>query len=232
VLLPDGRVLSAGGGQPFGDPETSDHLTAEIFSPPYLFKGSRPTILSAPTTVHYGARFFVHAPEAASIEEVTWIRLPSMTHAFDMNQRFGRLDFTPEGDGLLVNAPDSPTKFPPGHYMLFILNGLGVPSEAAIVQILPDPTKPPKAPRGLLTRWNPASAVALSWDDADWLEDGFQIERTNGSGWRPLATTLPDDNELSDTTAVPGVVYRYRVRAYNAAGVSSWSDPTVGMIPR
>ena len=42
LLLPDGRVLSMGGN---GFPQT------EIYSPPYLFKGTRPTITSAPTSV-------------------------------------------------------------------------------------------------------------------------------------------------------------------------------------
>ena len=41
VLLPDGRVLVAGGGKFTG---LIDHRDAEIYSPPYLFNGVRPTI--------------------------------------------------------------------------------------------------------------------------------------------------------------------------------------------
>src|SRR6185369_6440754 len=46
VLLPDGRVMSAGGGRPhpIGG---SDNYNVEFFSPPYLFKGARPRITSA-----------------------------------------------------------------------------------------------------------------------------------------------------------------------------------------
>ncbi|MCA1628230.1 MAG: fibronectin type III domain-containing protein, partial [Acidobacteria bacterium] len=54
VLLPDGRVLAA--GQPRGGATQQD---AEIYSPPYLFKGARPAIASAPTSVTYGQTFFV-----------------------------------------------------------------------------------------------------------------------------------------------------------------------------
>ena len=55
LLLPDGRVLSTGGnGVPQRDPE--------IYSPPYLFKGTRPTIASAPTSVAYGQSFVVETP--------------------------------------------------------------------------------------------------------------------------------------------------------------------------
>ena len=58
LLLPDGRVLSAGGGQLPGYP-VIDQRNAEIFSPPYLFKGPRPTVLSAPSTVQHGSSFTV-----------------------------------------------------------------------------------------------------------------------------------------------------------------------------
>lgn len=140
LLLPDGRVLSAGGGRPWatGEPEGTEHRDAEIFSPPYLFKGARPTIESAPAQVGYGQTFFVDTPNASQISSVTWIRLSSVTHAFNMNQRINRLAFAPSptGVGLDVTAPASPTICPPGHYMLFVINGNGAPSVAKIVQIV------------------------------------------------------------------------------------------------
>src|SRR6266550_2871817 len=71
LLLPDGRVLSAGGE--FGG------ASAEVYSPPYLFHGSRPTITSAPTSVRYGQSFFVGTPDATNISNVTLIALPSVT---------------------------------------------------------------------------------------------------------------------------------------------------------
>jgi hypothetical protein len=126
LLLPDARVMTAGGN---GHPEV------EVFSPPYLFAGARPTITAAPTGVGYGQTFSVQTPDAASISKVTWIRLPSVTHAFDQNQRINRLTFTQGAGTLNVTAPSDPNLAPPGHYMLFILNGQGVPSVARIVQI-------------------------------------------------------------------------------------------------
>ena len=44
LLLPDGRVLMAGGGQLPGSIAVNQ-TNAEIYSPPYLFKGPRPTIV-------------------------------------------------------------------------------------------------------------------------------------------------------------------------------------------
>jgi hypothetical protein len=129
LLLPDGRVLTTGGN---GYPET------EVYSPPYLFKGARPTISSAPTDVTYGQSFFVGTSDAAAVTSVTLIRLGSVTHAFNQNQRISRLSFTRTTGGLNVEAPANPNLAPNGHYMLFIVNGTGVPSVAEIVHLGPD----------------------------------------------------------------------------------------------
>lgn len=134
LLLPDGRVLVAGGGHPDPDGGTAEK-NGEIYSPPYLFKGARPTITSAPTTVAYGNAFFVQTPDGASVTSVSWIRLPSVTHAFNQNQRINRLTFQQAPGGLNVTAPANASLCPPGHYMLFILNGNGVPSVAKVVQV-------------------------------------------------------------------------------------------------
>jgi hypothetical protein len=136
VLLPDGRVLSAGGGMP-ASPEGGDtnHFDAQLYSPPYLFKGARPVIQSAPESVGYGQSFPVKTPDAARIKEVTWVRLTSVTHAFNQGQSFNRLPFKADQHSLTVTAPSAPTLAPPGHYMLFVLDGSGVPSVAKIVKI-------------------------------------------------------------------------------------------------
>ena len=132
ILLPDGRVLHAGSGD---YPSAPRRLNAELFSPPYLFAGPRPTIGSAPATVGYNTTFRVVTPQAATIGKVSLIRLGSTTHAFDQNQRFVPLSFTADATGLTVRAPTQRTAAPPGHYMLFILNDAGVPSVAKIVRI-------------------------------------------------------------------------------------------------
>ena len=139
LLLLDGRVLSVGSGQPAATGQTND-LTAEIFSPPYLFNqdgspAARPTITDAPVSVSYGQAFTVATPNAASIAKVTWIRLSSVTHAFNQNQRMNRLSFSATGSGLTVVAPASGNRAPPGHYMLFIVNSNGVPSQGKIIRI-------------------------------------------------------------------------------------------------
>ena len=122
------------------------------------FKGTRPTITSAPTSVAYGQSFFVGTPDA--ISKVTMLRLSSVTHAFNMSQDINTLSFSPATGGLNVVAPAgaavaSPaTVASPGPYLLFILNGSGVPSVASIVQVGSGPTGP------TLTSLSPSSAAA------------------------------------------------------------------------
>jgi Domain of unknown function (DUF1929) len=132
LLLPDARVLLTGSGDATGD---ANHYDAELFSPPYLFKGARPTISSAPGTLGYGQSFFLGTPTPSAITRVTLVRLGSVTHAFDSNQRFNELTFVRTAGGLTVRTPASRNVAPPGHYMIFVLNGVGVPSTARIIRI-------------------------------------------------------------------------------------------------
>ena len=142
VLLPDGTVFSGGGGEYDPDntglqpnPPFNTHADCQVFTPPYLSRGPRPTVSNAPAAVVYGQSFDIDTPEAAEIEKVTWIRLSSVTHSFNTNQRLNFLPFTAGLGKLTITAPANGKISPPGHYMLFVLNGKGVPSEAAIVQI-------------------------------------------------------------------------------------------------
>jgi hypothetical protein len=164
VLLPDGRVLSGGStGQPacnvnkppcgqtgsecYKDLDLSDccvdhpnQTTVELYSPPYLFKGAQPVITSAPRNVNYGQTFFVASPNASTITEVNLIRLSSVTHAFNENQRLNHLQFSQTTGGLWITVPANGNVCPPGHYMLFILKGTGqdkVPSVAKIIKVSP-----------------------------------------------------------------------------------------------
>jgi galactose oxidase len=129
LLLPDGRVISAGSDG--GDMPR----TVEYYSPPYLFKGPRPTITQSPPAVGYGQRFRIDTPEAADIVRVTLIRLGSATHSVNFEQRQVDLAFVPQSGRLAVRAPASANLAPPGDYMLFILNSDGVPSIAPIIHV-------------------------------------------------------------------------------------------------
>ncbi|MGH3567414.1 MAG: galactose oxidase-like domain-containing protein [Pseudonocardia sp.] len=138
VLLPDATVLSAGGGEFMvgnapNDPADT-HRDAQIFHPPYLFQGPRPQISAVPAEITHGEDFPIEV-QGPEIARVTVVRLPSVTHAFDENQRIDVLTFNSQGSTLTATAPAGPGSCPPGHYMLFVLSTSGVPSVARIVRI-------------------------------------------------------------------------------------------------
>ncbi|HEU4646998.1 MAG TPA: galactose oxidase-like domain-containing protein [Burkholderiales bacterium] len=128
LLLPDGRVLYSGSGEGELGPE-ADELNYELYSPPYLFHGARPTITGAlPPSAGYGQTQVVNTPDGPGIAQVTLIRLGSVTHAFDESQLLVRLSFSRVATGVTINLPASRTAAPPGPYMLFLVNTSGVPS--------------------------------------------------------------------------------------------------------
>jgi hypothetical protein len=129
LLLPDGRVLSA--GQSSGKYEN----TGEIFSPPYLFKGARPLISKAPGTLSYGQAFTVTTPQAASISRVALVKPAAVTHSNNFDQRYVDCTFTSSGGTLRVTSPPNANHAPPGWYMLCLVNSTGVPSVASWVQV-------------------------------------------------------------------------------------------------
>lgn len=143
VLLPDGRVLSAGGG---AGGNFSARFNAELFTPWYLFKpdgsgqlAQRPSILEMPGVLEYGQAFRLVSREAKRVSRVTWIRLPATTHAFDSNQRFFEIPIQRSSsapDVLRLVAPSDANLMPPGHYLLTIIDGNGVPSVSRIVQLV------------------------------------------------------------------------------------------------
>jgi Domain of unknown function (DUF1929) len=152
LLLPDATVITMGGGAP--GPETN--LNAEIYYPPYLFdragnRAPRPTISSATPIANPGTTLTIESPDAAAVSRVSLVKVGSVTHSFDMDQRFQQLPFTRSGTTLRATLPANVNRTPPGYYMVFVIRA-GVPSVAKFVRInvagspLPPPPPPPPAP--------------------------------------------------------------------------------------
>ena len=107
----------------------------EIFRPPYLFRGDRPTITSAPDAADHGSVITVGTPDAASITTVALMRNGSCTHSFNPDQRHVGLEITSRSDDELdLRMPPDGAVAPPGWYMLFLLRD-GVPSDAEFVRL-------------------------------------------------------------------------------------------------
>jgi galactose oxidase len=135
LLLPDARVLSAGGGRPKAQNGGQNNLNVEIFSPPYIFKGNRPVIAAAPASVAYGETFPVQMANSTGIAQAVFMGLGSVTHTVNMTQRRKVLSVSQSGATLQVTVPTNRNQLPPCHYMLFALNGQGVPSVAKIIRV-------------------------------------------------------------------------------------------------
>jgi hypothetical protein len=140
LLLPDGSVLTAGGGAP----GPVKNLNAEIYYPGYLYDTSgqmavRPSLISAPSLLqlNLNQQFVATVASASPISRVTFVRSGSVTHSFNTDQRFLELGFTQDGQTLTITLPTTdPNIVLPGYYMLFVFDQAGVPSAAWIVQVI------------------------------------------------------------------------------------------------
>ncbi|GIW33089.1 PA14 domain-containing protein [Meiothermus sp.] len=156
LLLLDGTIITMGGGATGGDdpptyPECdktrgngqkTNQLNAEIYYPPYLHnadgsEAARPVIQAAPERVSYGQTFSISTDVPSSlVERVTLVAFGSVTHAFNMGQRFLELSFTRTGPHTLsAVAPANANLATPGYYQLYVLDGRGVPSRAWVMRL-------------------------------------------------------------------------------------------------
>ena len=140
MLLPDATVLVAGGGAP--GPE--NNTNSEIYYPPYLFtanavEAARPVITTAPTVADPGRTVQLAVSSNKPISRITMVASGSVTHGWNMGQRFVELPFasTPVtgGANLSVQIPARASDVPPGTWMIFAFDDAGVPSVARMVRM-------------------------------------------------------------------------------------------------
>ena len=73
--------------------------------------------------------------DSGGIREARLVRFGSATHSFDMGQRAMTIDHSTSGGDITLTIPNNPNIAIPGHYLLFIVDNSGTPSEAAIVEV-------------------------------------------------------------------------------------------------
>ena len=128
LLVPDGRVVTAGSNPV----RRTEELRIEVYWPPYLFRGARPTITLADTTAGYGETLDATVTGDRPLRWLSLVRPGAGTHSSDNEQRLVDVAFTAQtGDQVGVQLPPGPELAPPGWYMLFAVDQDGIPSDAA-----------------------------------------------------------------------------------------------------
>jgi len=167
LLLPDGRIMSAGDDNDPDKTRTDPTLEtdeAEFYEPPYLFApGNRPVLESAPSQVGYGQAFTVGTREA--VDRAVLIAPGATTHANDMSQRSAPLRLVGRGGNgqITFQAPANANVAVPGYYMLFLVSPTGKPSVARWVKLGdlggPPPAGNPQQPPQGTTPSTPVTPV-------------------------------------------------------------------------
>ncbi|NLE85402.1 MAG: DUF1929 domain-containing protein [Myxococcales bacterium] len=141
LLMPNGTVLSTGGGAP----GPVNNLNAEVYYPPYLFRDSasggvelapRPRPIAVSTlSPGYGESLNVDLAQAAPLQRVALIGTSSVTHSFNSSQRRLELPFVQRGGRVAIGLPTRDVDAPPGYYLLFLLDAAGVPSPGILLSL-------------------------------------------------------------------------------------------------
>ncbi|MCH0563763.1 MULTISPECIES: galactose oxidase-like domain-containing protein [unclassified Streptomyces] len=139
ILLPDGRVMFFGSDSLYGDKANTKPGTfeqrVEIYTPPYLYQGSRPSLGEGPQTIERGGSATFPTRHAASIRTARLIRPSATTHVTDVDQRSIALELKKTQDGVTVTVPKNRNLVPAGWYMLFVTDDQGTPSKAQWVRV-------------------------------------------------------------------------------------------------
>ena len=224
ILLPDMRVL-LGGHAPIAShygganqdqggtfSNNDNDPSFEVWSPPYLFRGDRPTITMAPAGVGYGDSFQIATPDAAEIDSVVLLKTPSAQHVNDSDGRGLKLAFE-AGDGVLTaTAPPSGNVAPPGpHYLVInkkspdgpipsvaVITNVGKAMDGTALKPMPDDIPAPTG--GSATPDEDTSQAAKSSKQANEAAKGMP-EPVSGPATQATETAAQAYTSLSATPA-------------------------------
>lgn len=139
VLLPDGRVMIFGSDSLYADRANSRpgvfEQRIEIYTPPYLYRGSRPELTAGPKRLRRGDTGMFTTSRGSTITSAKLMRPSAVTHVTDTDQRSVELGLARTAGGISVTVPKNRALVPSGWYMLFVTDSKGTPSEGTWVEI-------------------------------------------------------------------------------------------------
>ncbi len=215
VLMPNGTVLSVGGGSP----GPVFNLNAEVYYPPYLFRTQAGNSVLATRPVMSGINALSHTLgqtvqlemlNSAAVARMVLVKNSITTHSFNSGQRLIELNFTQSGDRLAISLPTNPNIAPPGYYQLFALDAAGVPSRAVTLQLARATAD--------LPRNTPLSLNATR------VSNGVMATNTAGLGVVQVLSANPTAAELSSAQFVarPGLADAACVSLESATQPGRW----------
>ncbi|MEV4995304.1 galactose oxidase-like domain-containing protein [Streptomyces niveus] len=139
LLLPDGRVMIFGSDSLYADKANTKpgvfEQRIEIYTPPYLFRDSKPALSDGPKRIEHGGSGVFKTKDAASLKSARLLRPSAVTHVTDVEQRSIALDMEKTADGIEVTVPENTALVPSGWYMMFVTDDKGTPSEGVWVEV-------------------------------------------------------------------------------------------------
>jgi len=110
-------------------------------------------------------------------------------------------------------------------YRIYAYNQYGQSGYSNEISITITPGTAPVAPGNLTVGILSAEAAEIEWQDNSYNEEGFKVERKQGSGiWQEVAVRPKDWPRWIDIGLMPGATYTYRIYAYNSVGDSDHSN--------
>ncbi|WP_330480565.1 kelch motif-containing protein [Streptomyces sp. NBC_00724] len=139
VLLPDGRVMIFGSDSLYADRANSRpgvfEQRIEIYTPPYLYRDSRPELTAGPKRMRRGGTGMFTTSRGSTITSAKLMRPSAVTHVTDTDQRSVDLRPARTAEGISVTVPKNRALVPSGWYMLFVTDAKGTPSKGTWVEI-------------------------------------------------------------------------------------------------
>ena len=139
-----------------------------------------------------------------------------------------RLSYSPAPGGLSVVAPTDANLAPPGDYMLFLLDGNGVPSVARIVRIGPAAGPPPPPPPLEITQvaaGSGSTSAVISWRTNNAADSGVEYGTPTPPPYPSsvLNPALVTNHTVTLSGLTPSTPYHYRVTSVDQATQSASS---------